>query len=61
MLVRPSVYSDRPGVKAVEYDLRGIAPELRAVLPVFQGVRLRLDDELKALLDAHADTIAFKA
>ena len=22
---------------------------------------LRLDDELKALLDAHADTIAFKA
>ena len=46
VLVRPSVYSDRPGVKSVEYDLRGISPELSAVLPVFQGVRLRLDDEL---------------
>lgn len=46
VMVRPSVYSDRPGVKSVEYDLRGISSELKAVLPVFQGVRLPLDDEL---------------
>ena len=46
VLVRPSAYADRPGVKGLRYDIRGIAADLEAVLPVYQGVRLRQDDPL---------------
>lgn len=46
LLVEPSAYSSRPGVRACRWSLNGIRPDLQLVAPLFQGVKLRLDDPL---------------
>jgi hypothetical protein len=51
LVVAPSAYSSRPGVRACRWSLRGIDPRLKLVAPFFQGVRLPLPDDL--LKDTH--------
>lgn len=46
LLVEPSTYSSRPGVLACRWNLCGIADDAELVAPLYQGVKLRLDDEL---------------
>ncbi|MBM3879704.1 MAG: hypothetical protein FJ387_08290 [Verrucomicrobia bacterium] len=46
LLVEPSAFSSRPGVRACRWHLAGLPPELELVAPFFQGVRLKLDDPL---------------
>lgn len=46
LLVEPSGYSSRPGVRASRWNLRGIAENLQLVAPFFQGVQLPLSDTL---------------
>jgi hypothetical protein len=46
ILVEPSAYSSRPGVRGCRWNLTGLRPELELVAPFFQGVRLKLDDAL---------------
>lgn len=46
LIVEPSVYTSRPGLLACRWVLRGINDGLELVAPLFQGVRLRLDDPL---------------
>jgi len=48
LLVTPSAYSSRPGVRACRWHLRGLRADLELVAPFFQGVRLKLDDPLIA-------------
>lgn len=44
LVVEPSGYSSRPGLRAVRWNLPGIAGGLDLVAPLFQGVRLPLED-----------------
>jgi hypothetical protein len=46
LLLEPSAYSSRPGVRACRWNLAGIGPELTLVAPVYQGINLPLDDAL---------------
>ncbi len=46
LLVEPSAYSSRPGVLACRWCITGLKSSLELVAPLFQGVRLRLDDPL---------------
>jgi hypothetical protein len=46
LIVAPSAYSSRPGVRACRWTLRALRPDLELVAPLFQGVRLKLDDPL---------------
>jgi len=46
MLVEPSAYSARPGVRGCRWNLPGLRPDLELVAPFFQGIRLKLDDAL---------------
>jgi hypothetical protein len=46
LVVEPSAYSSRPGVRACRWSMRGIDPRLKLVAPFFQGVRLPLSDPL---------------
>jgi hypothetical protein len=46
LLIEPSAYSSRPGVRACRWNVSGINPELHLVAPFFQGIRLKLDDPL---------------
>jgi hypothetical protein len=46
LVLEPSAYSSRPGVRACRWCLKGIKPGLRLVAPFFQGVNLALDDSL---------------
>jgi hypothetical protein len=46
LLVEPSAYSSRPGVRACRWSLRGMRQDLDLVAPLFQGVKLRIDDLL---------------
>ncbi|MCU0456630.1 MAG: DUF6259 domain-containing protein [Bacteroidales bacterium] len=46
LMVEPSAYSSRPGVLACRWCLSGLKPSLELVAPLFQGIRLRLDDPL---------------
>ncbi|RPI28639.1 MAG: hypothetical protein EHM61_04370 [Acidobacteria bacterium] len=46
LLVEPSGYSSRPGVRACRWNIRGITDDLQLVAPFFQGVRLPLSDSL---------------
>ena len=48
LLVTPSLATRRPGVAGVRWTVDGIARDLELVAPVYQGVRLRLDDPLAA-------------
>jgi hypothetical protein len=46
LLVEPSAFSSRPGVRACRWYIGGLNPDLRLVAPVFQGISLKLDDPL---------------
>jgi hypothetical protein len=46
LLVEPSAFSSRPGVRACRWSLTGLRPDLDLVAPFFQGVKLKLDDPL---------------
>lgn len=46
LLVEPSAYSSRPGVRACRWNLPGIPAETRLVAPIYQGIGLALDDAL---------------
>ncbi len=46
LLVEPSAYATRPGVRACRWTIQGLRPDLQLVAPFFQGVRLKLDDPL---------------
>ncbi|HVN79298.1 MAG TPA: DUF6259 domain-containing protein [Terriglobia bacterium] len=48
LVLEPSAYSSRPGALACRLWLTGLRPDLELVAPLFQGVRLRLDDSLIA-------------
>jgi hypothetical protein len=51
LVVEPGAFSSRPGVRACRWTLGGIRPDLELVAPLFQGVRLPLEDPL--LRDSH--------
>ena len=51
LLIEPSAYSSRPGVRACRWNIRGIRPGLELVAPFFQGVKLPLSDNL--IQDSH--------
>ncbi len=46
LVLEPSAYSSRPGVRACRWSLKGIRNDLELVAPLFQGVRLPLADPL---------------
>jgi hypothetical protein len=46
ILVEPSAYSSRPGVRSCRWNIEGLRPDLELVAPFFQGVRLKLEDPL---------------
>lgn len=51
LLIEPSAYSSRPGVRACRWNIRGVRPDLELVAPFFQGVKLPLSDPL--IRDSH--------
>ena len=51
LVVEPSAFSSRPGLRACRYWIDGLRPDQRLVAPFFQGVSLALDDPL--LRDSH--------
>jgi hypothetical protein len=51
LVVEPGAFSSRPGVRACRWTIGGIRPDLELIAPLFQGVRLPLDDVL--LRDSH--------
>jgi hypothetical protein len=46
ILVEPSAFSSRPGVRGCRWNIAGLRPDLELVAPFFQGTRLKLDDSL---------------
>ena len=46
LLIEPSAYSSRPGVLACRWNISGIKTSLELVAPLFQGIKLKLDDPL---------------
>ncbi len=46
LLIEPSAYSSRSGVLACRWNMPGIRHDLDLVAPLFQGVKLKLDDPL---------------
>jgi hypothetical protein len=46
LIVEPSAYSSRAGVMACRWNIPGIKHDLQIVAPLFQGVKLKLDDSL---------------
>jgi hypothetical protein len=46
VVVEPSAYSSRPGVRACRWRVGAIRPDLELVAPLFQGIKLKLDDPL---------------
>lgn len=46
LVVEPSAFSSRPGVRACRWRLKGLRRDLKLVAPFFQGVSLNLDDSL---------------
>lgn len=46
LVLEPSAYSSRPGVRACRYTIAGIRRDLRLVAPFYQGVALELNDPL---------------
>ena len=46
LVVEPSAYSSRPGVRACRWTVGGIHAGLELVAPLFQGIKLKLDDPL---------------
>jgi hypothetical protein len=48
VLVEPSAFSSRPGVRACRWLMKGLQPGLKLVAPFYQGVSLELEDRLIA-------------
>jgi hypothetical protein len=48
LVVEPSAYSSRPGLRSCRWTIGGIDKELELVAPFFQGVKLPLEDPLIA-------------
>jgi hypothetical protein len=46
LLVEPSAFSSRPGIRACRWRLKGLRRDLKLVAPFYQGVSLSLDDPL---------------
>ena len=46
LIIEPSAYSSRPGVMACRWNITGIKPSLELVAPLFQGIKVKLDDTL---------------
>jgi len=46
LIIEPSAFSSRPGVLACRWNMPGLNNDLHLVAPLFQGVKLRLDDPL---------------
>jgi len=46
LVLEPSAYSSRPGVRACRWNLRGVREGLELVVPLFQGAKLKLDDAM---------------
>jgi hypothetical protein len=46
LIIEPSAYSSRPGVLACRWNMPGIRHDLDLIAPLFQGVKLKLDDSL---------------
>ncbi len=46
LILEPSGYSSRPGVRACRYVIAGIRRDLRLVAPFYQGIALELSDPL---------------
>jgi hypothetical protein len=46
LLIEPSAYSSRPGVLACRWCISGLKQNLELVAPLFQGIKLKLDDPL---------------
>ncbi len=46
LVLEPSAYSSRPGARACRWTVGGIRPDLYLVAPLFQGIKLKLDDPL---------------
>jgi len=46
LLVEPSGFASRPGLRACRWTLSGLVPELELVAPFYQGIRLPLEDSL---------------
>lgn len=51
LLIEPSAFSSRPGVRACRWNLKGFNSDLELVAPFFQGIKLKTDDRLIA--DSH--------
>ena len=51
LIVEPSAYASRPGVRACRWTLTGIDPALKLAAPFWQGVRLPLADPI--IHDSH--------
>jgi hypothetical protein len=48
LLIEPSAFSSRPGVRGCRWLMKGIQPGLKLVAPFYQGVALELEDPLVA-------------
>ncbi len=46
LIIEPSAYSSRPGVMACRWNIPGIRHDLSLTAPLFQGIKLKLDDPL---------------
>ncbi|MBN1478784.1 hypothetical protein JXA70_00775 [candidate division KSB1 bacterium] len=48
ILIEPSAYSSRPGVRACRWTLKNFRTDLELIAPFFQGIKLKMDDPLIA-------------
>jgi hypothetical protein len=48
LLIEPSAFSSRPGVRGCRWRMKGLQPGLKLVAPFYQGVSLELEDPLLA-------------
>ena len=44
LLIEPSAYSSRAGVRSVKYNIKGLRHDLRLVAPITQGLDMAFDD-----------------
>ena len=44
LLIEPSAYSSRAGVRSVRYNLRGLRHDMKLVAPLWQGLRTEFDN-----------------
>ncbi|NLM10386.1 MAG: hypothetical protein GX213_06355 [Clostridiaceae bacterium] len=46
LIIEPEAYSSRPGVRACRWNLKGIREDLELVVPLYQGMKLKMDDPI---------------